>query len=85
MKEVSKQEFDEFIDGYPNDLTSGCTTICEPPFRSFRDESLPTSGKIGDIDYYFNKEVARISMDWIGPNGELDKENTKIYWKYYIK
>ena len=68
LKKVSKKEFGEFISNYPTKLKSGCTHICDPPFRSFRDEILPTNGVIGDIDYYFDKEIARIVMDY-GPIG----------------
>lgn len=85
MKKVNKEEFERFIDEYPRHLTSGNTLICSPPFTSFRDEKLPTEGKIGSADYYFDKEVARIVMDWMGPNGEIDKDNDKKFWKYMIK
>lgn len=85
MNKVTKAEFDEFISNYPKRLNSGCTTICEPPFISYRDETIETKGDIGSADYYFDKEVARISMDWIGPNGEIDIDNTNQYWKYSIK
>ena len=85
MKKVTKQEFDQFIIDYPGKLTRDCITIGEPPIMCYRDEEIPSDGKLGDIGYYFDKVVARISMDWLGPKGETDKENTKEYWKYSIK
>lgn len=84
FKEVTEDEFVDFIENYKKPLTSGCTAICDPPIRSFRDDSLPTKGQLGDIDYYFDKEVARISMDWISDSGKVDKTNHKKFWKYYI-
>ena len=85
MKKVTKQEFDQFIIDYPEKLTRDCITICEPPVLCFRDETMASNGKLGDTDYYFDKVVARISMDWLGPNGKVDKENNKKYWQYSIK
>ena len=69
FKVVTKEEFNEFIKCYEGELTSGITTTCEPPFISYRDESIVTKGKLGSAVYYFYKEVARVVMDWLGPNG----------------
>ena len=85
FKEVTKKEFKLFIKEYPASLlNSGISAICEPPIRHFRDESLPTTGKHGSADYFFDKEVARISLDWLGPNKEIDDKGHGNFWKYYI-
>lgn len=40
FKEVTKEEFDEFISGYPNPLDINVTWICEPPMKSYNDFNL---------------------------------------------
>lgn len=37
FKEVTKEEFEEFIATYPNPLQRGVTTICEPPQLDIMD------------------------------------------------
>lgn len=38
-KVVSKAEFDDFIDSYPNELAVDVTGICEPPLKTYNDFS----------------------------------------------
>lgn len=85
FKTVSKGEFFKFIAEYPNQssLSVGTTTICEPPIRHYLDHSLPTKSVRGSADYFFHTEVARVVLDWLGPNGELSKGDE--FYKYKIK
>lgn len=82
-RQVSKEEFDKFIKDYPNQLTSSVMRICEPPLVHFRDDLLPTDGVCGDADYFYDKVVAKICMDWMR-DGEIDRENHKRFWEYSI-
>ena len=84
FKLVTKEEFREFLKQYPRELSSSVVTICEPPIRFFRDETLPTKGTLGGVDYFFDKVVARVDMDWADDNGYIDKENSGCFWEYSI-
>jgi len=84
MKKVNKEEFDNFITNYENPLTTSVIRICSPPIQIFSDDSLETKFKIGSWEYSRDKEVAMISMDWLGPNGEMDYDGEK-YWEYSLK
>lgn len=84
-KQVSKEEFDKFLDDYPRQLKSGVTSICEPPIRHYLDESLPTAGELGSSEYFSAKVVASVKMSWLGPDGEVDRENTGEFWTYSIR
>ncbi len=70
MKRVSKGELEQFISDYPNELISETILICEPPVKLFKDSS---------------RLVARICMNWLGPNEEIDTENHRRFWEYSIK
>ncbi|WGH28563.1 hypothetical protein 13VV501A_gene0067 [Vibrio phage 13VV501A] len=37
--EVTKEEFDDFIKNYPNDLITDVSHICEPPVKTYNDFS----------------------------------------------
>lgn len=43
FKQVTEQEFNEFVDNYPNKLLWNVTRICEPPMGNHNDF---TSGKV---------------------------------------
>ncbi len=85
MMKVSKDRFEEFLKSYPNKLTSGLTTICEPPIRHYFDDKIETDAKLGTAEYFFAKVVASIKLDWLGPNEEIDRENHGRWWVYKIK
>lgn len=36
-KKVNKEEFQEFVDNYPDELTYNITTVCEPPMGNHND------------------------------------------------
>lgn len=85
FKTVSKEEFFDWIANYPRSefLSAGTTTICEPPIRHYLDHSLPSKGELGSADYFFDKEVARVVLDWLGPNGETSSGDE--FYEYKIK
>lgn len=85
FKAVSKDEFFDFLTKYPsrNSLSVGTTTICEPPIRHYHDHSLPTKGVRGSADFFFDTEVARVVMSWLGPAGQLSKGEE--FYEYKIK
>jgi len=60
FKQVTNSEFNDFLGYYPNKLSSNVISICYPPIKTYRDETLPTDGELGDINYYFDKVVAKI-------------------------
>lgn len=74
---VTKEQFDAFVEAYPNKLTSDVSMICEPPQRTFYDFSDKKSN-------YMNSFVACEVMDWMGPDGEIDTENTGKFWTWAI-
>ena len=71
-KKVSKEDFVEYLKNYPNRLSITITRISDPPIKHYHDN-------------LFDKEVASIVLDWLGENGEIYRDNTGIYWEYYIK
>lgn len=85
FKTVSKEEFYKFILKYPSQssLSVGTTTICEPPIRHYHDRSLPSKGVLGSADFFFDTEVARIVLEWIGPDGVF--ETGDKYFEYKIR
>jgi hypothetical protein len=82
-KEVPKQEFDSFIKSYPRKLSYHVVRICEPAMANYRDETLPTKGVVGDIDYYYDKVVAKIIFEWMDENGK-NKDDGSLY-KYMLR
>ena len=65
FREVSKEEFDEFVKNYPNKLEWNVTTICEPPLGNHNDfmdgkvwpESMVTKVKLYDgSEYHLRKK-----------------------------
>jgi len=76
FKQVSKDDFYAFVKAWPNKLEWDVTGICEPPLGSYNDFS---NGKV-----WPESIVARISMDWMGPNGEIDREGNNRFWEYFI-
>lgn len=72
MKQVSKDAFDRFIKSYPGKLSSSVTAFFDPPIRHYRDESLHSDSAVGTIEYFLDKEVARISQD-------IDQKLRKYY------
>lgn len=83
FKTVSEVDFSDFIANYPNKLSVGTTTICEPPIRHYLDNSLPTEGVLGSADFFFDTEVARVVLDWLGPNGQVSSGDE--FYMYKIK
>lgn len=72
-KQVSKEKFELFINSYPCKLSKDICHIVEPPIATFNDFTL---GRWPD------SIVAKICMDWLGPNGEKAKGDE--YWEYFI-
>lgn len=66
--DVSKAEFNDFVTAH-QPLKSEFSAICEPPALRYYNES---------------GTVAVLSKDWMGPNGEIDRENTGKFWSYRI-
>jgi hypothetical protein len=75
FKQVEHDEFIQFISKFPM-LKYDVTGICEPPMGTYNDF---IGGKI-----WPDSVVAKVSLNWLGPNGEVDNDSNK-YWKYYIK
>ena len=70
FKQVSKEEFDNFINAYPSKLDVDVTGMCEPPLKSYNDFS---DGKVG-----FESVVAMVKLNTAmaglpGYNGEPDE------------
>ncbi len=76
-QEVSKDELVKFVREWPNKLDYDVATICEPPLGNYNDFS--------DGKEWPESMVAKIEMDWLGPNKEIDRTGHKRFWKYYIK
>jgi hypothetical protein len=70
MKQVSKEEFDNFIKRFPN-CKKILHRICEPPLTTF---TTNTSDKV----------IGQIKHDWLGPNGERVGPEEKQFWTYWI-
>lgn len=68
-KKVSKNEFATFLLDYPRPLNHNCSGIPEPPMDIYVD-----GGRV----------VAKISRDWMGPNGEIDGGIPGKFWEYYV-
>tara|TARA_R110000764_G_scaffold227600_1_gene317804 strand:- start:370 stop:597 length:228 start_codon:yes stop_codon:yes gene_type:complete len=70
-KKVTKEEFDKFVNEYPNKLDWNVTGICEPPLCSYNDF---TNGKV-----WPKSMIAKVKMyDGSEYHGGRTKE-------YYIK
>ena len=78
FKKVSKEEFENFVKNHKNfkDLDWNIFRACEPPLGSYNDFS---NGKV-----WPESMVAKISLDWMGPNGEIDKTNSGKFYEYFI-
>lgn len=76
LKEVDKQTFETFLQTYP-DIKRETVMICEPPLVFY----------FTDYELFGNYKwaVAKMCMDWMGPNGETDMTGHKRFYKYYIK
>lgn len=85
LKEVTKDEFDRFISAYPRPLSYGVTRICEPPMGHYYDEQLPSQAQRGSVEYSKDTEAARVTMDWMGPNGQVDEDGHQKFWRYEIR
>jgi hypothetical protein len=70
---VSKEEFKKFVDEYPRPLERNTTHIVTPPIDTWNDFTLGS---------WPQSMVAKISMDWLGPNGEEAKDDR--YWEYFV-
>jgi hypothetical protein len=75
FKQVSKEEFQEFLAKYPRKLEHDCSGIPEPPVDTYNDFSLGV---------WPESIVARISRDYLGPNGEVDNNIHGKFWTYHI-
>lgn len=84
FKKVSKEEFNTYLQRNPNAMSTGCTTICEPPVRHYHDHTIRSEYLRGTAGYFYETEVARVVLDYFGPNGEQGAEIGQ-YWEYYIK
>lgn len=75
LTKVSKQEFEDFLENYPNKLIRDKVRICEPPMSNFLDDSIQ-----GD-DRYFDIIVATIVHEWL-KDGKTDDGDK--FWEYSI-
>ena len=75
-KQVSRDEFFSFVKSWPRSLEWDVAGMCEPPLGSYNDFS---DGKV-----WPESMVAKIIMDWMGPNGEIDHSRLGKYWEYLI-
>lgn len=71
MRKVKKEEFIEFLKSYPDEFYSDYTAIGDPPVTNYHD-------------YIGHGIIARKVHDWMGPNGEIDHDNTCQYYEYFI-
>ena len=78
MQKVSKEQFDEFVENYPNELIVHTTHIITPPIRTYNDFS---AGK-----EYPDSIVAAITLEYMDDDGNFvnDDEAEKL-WLYSIK
>lgn len=80
-KEVSKEEFLEFVKKWPNKLDWDVFGACEPPMGSYND--------FIDGKAWPESMIAKIAMEWRGPDWPENREDTDEsrfgkFWRYYI-
>lgn len=84
-RQVTKDEFDAALKAYPaGKLQQHVVRICDPHLICYLDWSLPSVHAQGTGERWDDCIVASISADWIGPNGELDKEDHRRFWKFFL-
>ena len=76
FKQVEKEEFESFIKNYPNQLIHDCIGTSKPAVKAYCDF---TTGK-----EWPDTMVAKIEMDYRGPDGEVVGGGSHRFWKYWI-
>ena len=76
LKKVNEEDFDKFISQYPNKLLVDTARIVDPNFIRYIDTSIS--------DKWYESMVGKIVMEWIGPNGEKDTNDSHEFWECYI-
>lgn len=74
---VKEERFKEFINNYSKLLESNLSRIPEPNIIFYNDFS--------DGKKFPESVVAKIDLDWMGPNGEVDMVEHGKFYEYYIK
>lgn len=77
MKQVTKKEFDKFIEEYPNKLNYHIVAFIDPPIKSYFDETLK--------EKYPKNIVAQVSMDYMDNDGNILKVTDESFYEYFIK
>jgi len=83
MKKVTKHEFNEFIDNYPNPIKTGLTAICEPPIRDYFDDTLGGVHMLGTLEHFQDICIAKVVLDWLSDDGKTSEGDD--YYTYHIK
>lgn len=76
FKQVSREEFLEFVKNYPNKLHFDCAGFYEPLLCSYNDFS--------NEGFWPGTIVAKEIREFLGPNGEVDESKPGKYWSYFI-
>lgn len=77
MKQITKKEFDKFIEEYPNKLNYHIVMHVDPPIKNYFDETLN--------EKYPENIVAQIHMDYMDNDGNILKVNDESFYEYFIK
>lgn len=66
MPRVTKEQFIEFLNNYPNPVEHVCHTICEPVLHAYHDWSL-ADGTFEEctVDHHLQCRIATYYHDWI--------------------
>ena len=76
-KEVTKEELINFVNSYHTKLHWDVYAINEPPIGTYNDFTLNKM--------WPDTIVAQVYMNWISELGELDYDNHRKFWTYFIK
>lgn len=79
MKQVSEQEFNKFLDDYPNELRTTMVRICEPPEQYWLDGSIQSDHKVGTVERFMDEAVAKVTKSYY-PGGEFNQEGVLSYF-----
>jgi hypothetical protein len=84
MKRVSREEFEKYLKVRTTAYCSGHTTICEPTVRHYHDNTIRSEYPRGTAEYFFETEVARVVLEWISDDGDVETSKGQ-YWEYYVR
>lgn len=82
-KQVTKDEFYDYIESYEGKLETSTAIVCEPPIRFYEDWSLPSDSEVGTYKRHMDSVVGKISLSWLGPNGESSTGDE--FYKYMVR